>query len=147
MGENAKKQAHRGADVQIRLYKAGAPLDIIEAENIQYLPIIKVIESEPLSVGQTVRDTHADGCQVTVTAVKKGNGLLAELLAQVSRNRKTGAAFEKYTVLLKYRDINGQTVRNVKIVDATITELDPVNSGGNFEKSTEGFTIIGTDSE
>ena len=143
MGKLAGNQTLRGADAVIRLYKNGQPLDIIEAEEIEGSPVLKVIESEPLSVGHTQRDTHVDGYEVTVKAVRKGNEFLQEILAQVKRNVSTGLAFEKYTAVINYRDLNTRTVQALKVADASLTELDKFTSGKNFDKQSEGFTLIG----
>lgn len=143
MGQYAKGQTLRGRDASIRLFKAGQPLDIIEAESIKLQPQLQVIEAGPVSLGYTTRDTHVDGVEVQVPAVRKGNAFLKEILEQARRNHSTGRAFEKYTVQIAYNDPNTNTVEKVKLVDATITALDGIDSGENFSKSTEGFTLIG----
>ncbi len=143
MGILAKNQTLRGADVSVRLYRGGIPLDIIEAEEIEIKPELKVIESEPLSVGHTQRDTHVDGVQATIKGVRKGNQFLQEILAQVKRNVSTGFAFDVYTAVINYRDLNTKTVQSVKVADASLTEIDPFNSGKNFDKQSEGFALIG----
>ncbi len=143
MGKLAVNQTLRGADVSVRLYRGGQPLDIIEAEEIEIKPELKVIESEPLSVGHTQRDTHVDGVQATVKGVRKGNQFLQEILDQIAVNMKTGFAISHYTAVINYRDLNTKTVQSVKIADASLTEIDPFNSGKNFDKQTEGFAIIG----
>lgn len=143
MGQLAKKQTFRGADAAIRLYKNGAPLDIMEAEEIELNVILKVIESEPLSVGRTQRDTHTDGIEVTVKGVRKGNDLLNEILDQLDNNVATGKRFDTYTASITYTDRNTGLPKTVKVKDATITELDPFTSGKNFDKQGEGFKLIG----
>ena len=143
MGKLAANQTFRGADASVRLYKGGQPLDIIEAEEIEGGPVLKTIESEPLSVGHTQRDVHADGFQVTVKGVRKGNQFLQEILYQVKRNVATGQAFEKFTAVINYTDLNTKTVQSVKIADGSLTEIDKFNSGKNFDKQSEGFTLIG----
>jgi hypothetical protein len=143
MGQYAKGQTVRGYDVQLRLYKGGAPLDIIEAEELEGHPVLVQVDASPLSVGHTQHDTHQDGFDVVIKGVRKGNAFLKEVLAQVKRNRDTGKAFEKYTAVLKYKDINTGLTEDVKIVDATIMNLDPIMGGGTFSKSTEGCTLHG----
>jgi hypothetical protein len=143
MGDYAKRQALKGSDVAIRLYRNGQPLDIIEAETIGGGPNLQVVESAPLSLGYTTRDTHVDGYRVVVQGVRKGNAFLQEILAQVRRNQASGKAFEKYTALIQYRDPNTNTIQPLKIVDATLTELDDFASGGIFEKQSEGFQLVG----
>lgn len=143
MGQYANNQAMRGADVSIRLYKNGNALDIIEAEDIEFVPILKVIESEPLSVGRTQRDVHADGVEVTVKGVRKGNAFLQEVLAQVKANAATGKPFSKYTAVINYTDRNSNTYQSVKVADASLTEIDAFASGKNFDKQMEGFKLIG----
>ncbi|MBO9542703.1 hypothetical protein J7643_19110 [bacterium] len=143
MGEYAKNQSLRGTDVAIRLYRQGQVLDIIEAEEIEGGPNLVVIESAPLSVGHTQRDTHVDGYSVTVKAVRKGHALLDEVLAQCKANASTGKALPKYTVLIAYRDTNTNVIRQVKVVNATLTEVNPFASGTINAKQTEGFKLMG----
>ena len=143
MGQYAARQTLIGKDVSIRLYKNGQPLDIIEAETIASAPILQVVEGEPLSLGHTTRDTHANGYKAVIQGIRKGNAWLQEVLTQVKRNQATGKAFEKYTALIHYRDPNTNTIQPLKIVDATLTEIDDTTSGGIFEKQSEGFQLIG----
>ena len=143
MGQYAMRQTLKGSDVSIRLYRNGQPLDIIEAETIGAGPNLIVVEAAPLSLGETTRDTHVDGFRAVIQGVRKGNAFLQEILAQVKRNMATGKAFEKYTALIQYRDPNTNTIQPLKIVEATLTELDDFTSGGVFEKQTEGFQLVG----
>jgi hypothetical protein len=143
MGKLANNQTFRGADASIRLFKNGAPLDIIEAEEVTGGPNLKTIESEPLSVGHTQRDTHADGYKVTCKGIRKGNDFLQEIMGQVKRNVTTGKAFEHYTVVINYIDRNTNTFQSLKVADASLTEIDEFASGKNFDKQSEGFTVIG----
>jgi hypothetical protein len=139
----ANKQALIGKNVGMRLTGASGVLEIIEAEDIEGHPILKVVESEPLSKGQTQRDTHQDGIEFTVSGVRKGNLFLKEVKRQMARAAATGKAFDKYTVILNFTDPNTNTVEPMKVVNATITEIDTFKSGKNFEKQMEGFKMIG----
>jgi hypothetical protein len=139
----ANKQALIGKNVGARLNGAAGVLEVIEAEDIEAHPILKVVESEPLSKGSTQRDTHQDGIEVTIMGVRKGNLWLKEVKRQMQRAGATGKAFDKYSVVINFTDPNTNTVEALKVVNATITEIDAFKSGKNFEKQAEGFKMIG----
>jgi hypothetical protein len=143
MGANANNQTLRGADVACTLYKNGSIIDVIEAEEITYTPQLKTIESEVLSLGYTTEDTHVDRSQADITGVRKSNGFLNEVLAQIKRNRTTGKAFEKYTAVINFRDINSNQIVTIKLKDANLSALKPFASGAIFAKQTEGLTLSG----
>lgn len=143
MGANAKKQTFRGGDVKIRLTLGGRVQDIIEAEDIEWHPNLKVVEAEPLSLGRTTRDTFIDGITVSIKGVRKGNGFLKEILRQIDRSVSEGKSFEKYGAIIDYYDRSDGSKQNVKVAEADLTELDPIASGKNFDAQKEGFRLIG----